>query len=63
MTKRKPATKSKHSRGPKIAAKAHRIAQAVVRSPKDNRLPAVEEASIESHQSDMMKRRLSWVTR
>jgi hypothetical protein len=46
MSKRKPATKSKHSRGPKIAAKAHRVAQAVVRSPKDNRLPAV--ASIES---------------
>jgi hypothetical protein len=49
MTKRKPATKSKHGRGPKIAAKAHRVAQAVVRSPKDNRLPAVEAASIESH--------------
>jgi len=49
MTKRKPATKSKHSR-PKIAAKAHRVAaQAVVRSPKDNRLPAVGAASIESH--------------
>jgi hypothetical protein len=50
MSKRKPATKSKHSRGPKIAAKAHRVAaQAVVRSPKDNRLPAVGAASIESH--------------
>jgi hypothetical protein len=49
MSKRKPATKSKHSRGPKIAAKAHRVAQAVVRSPKDNRPPAVEAASIESH--------------
>jgi phasin protein len=47
MSKRKPATKSKHSRGPKIAAKAHRMAQAVVRSPKDNRLPSV--ASTESH--------------
>jgi hypothetical protein len=48
MSKRKPATKSKHSRGPKIAAKAHRVAQAVVKSPKDKRLPAVEAASIES---------------
>ena len=41
MSKRNTATKSKHSRGPKIAAKAHRAAQAVVRSPKDNRLPAL----------------------
>ena len=48
MSKRKPATKSEHSRGPKIAAKAHRVAQAVVRSPKDNRLHAVGAASIES---------------
>ena len=49
MSKRKPAKKSKHSRGPKIAVKAHRVAQAVVRSPKDKRLPAVEAALIESH--------------
>jgi Phasin protein len=49
MSKRKPATKSKHSRGPKIAAKAHRMAQAVVRSPKDNRRPSVGAASTESH--------------
>ena len=50
MSKRKPATKSKHSRGPKIAAKAQRVAQAVVRSPKANRrLPAVGAASTESH--------------
>ena len=49
MSKRKPATKSKHSRGPKIAAKAHRVAQAVVRSPKDDRrLPSVGAASTES---------------
>ena len=48
MSKRKPAKKSKHSRGPKIAVKAHRVAQAVVRSPKDN-LPAVGAASIKSH--------------
>ena len=45
MSKRKPATKSKHSRGPKIAAKAHRVAQDVVRSPKFNHLPSVGTAS------------------
>ena len=50
MSRRKLATKSKHSRGPKIAAKAQRVAQAVVRSPKDNRrLPSVGAASTESH--------------
>ena len=49
MSKRKPAAKSKHTRGPKIAAKAQRVAQAVVRSPKDNRLPSVGAASTESH--------------
>jgi hypothetical protein len=38
MSKRKPATATKHSRSPKIAAKAQRAAQAIVRSPKDNRL-------------------------
>ena len=32
MSKRKPATASKHARSPKIAAKAHRANQAVVRS-------------------------------
>jgi hypothetical protein len=37
MSKRKPAMKSKR---PKIAVKAQRAAQAVVRSPKDSRLPA-----------------------
>jgi phasin protein len=37
MSKRKPATASKHFRNPKIAAKAQRAAQAVVRSPKDSR--------------------------
>ena len=45
MSKRKPATKSQHSRGPKIAAKAHRVAQDVVRSPKFNHLPSVGTAS------------------
>ena len=50
MSRRKLATKSKHSRGPKIAAKAQRVAQAVVRSPKANRrLPSVGAASTESH--------------
>jgi Phasin protein len=34
MSKRKPATASKHARSPKIAAKAQRAAQAIVRSPK-----------------------------
>jgi hypothetical protein len=38
MSKRKPATAPKHARGPTIAAKAQRAAQAVVRSPKDSRL-------------------------
>ena len=50
MSRRKLATKSKQSRGPKIAARAQRVAQAVVRSPKDNRrLPSVGAASTESH--------------
>jgi hypothetical protein len=34
MRKRKPATASKHARNPKIAAKAQRATQAIVRSPK-----------------------------
>ena len=34
MSKRKPATASKHARSPKIAAKAQRATQAIVRSPK-----------------------------
>src|SRR6476659_11190472 len=42
MSKRKPATVSKHARSPKIAAKAHRANQAVVRSPKDSRQRSVE---------------------
>jgi hypothetical protein len=50
MSRRKLATKSKHGRGPKIAAKVQRVAQAVVRSPKDDRrLPSVGAASTESH--------------
>jgi hypothetical protein len=38
MSKRKPATAIKHSRSPKIAAKAQRATQAIVRSPKVSRL-------------------------
>jgi hypothetical protein len=34
MSKRKPATASKHARSSKVAAKAQRAAQAVIRSPK-----------------------------
>ena len=48
MSKRKPATKSKHSRSLKIPAKAQRAAQAVIRSPKDSRLRTVSAASTES---------------
>ena len=47
MSKRKPATASKHARSPKIAAKAQRAAQAVVRSPKV-RLRSVATGSAES---------------
>jgi hypothetical protein len=38
LSKRKPATASKHGHSPKIAAKAQQAAQAIVRSPKDRRL-------------------------
>jgi hypothetical protein len=34
MSKRKPATASKHARSPKMSAKAQRATQAIVRSPK-----------------------------
>jgi hypothetical protein len=37
MSKRRPATASKHARSPKIAAKAQRAARTVVRSPKVRR--------------------------
>jgi len=47
MRKRKPATASKHARSPKIAAKAQRATQAIVRSPKV-RLRAVATGSAES---------------
>jgi|ERR1700676_2321407 hypothetical protein len=48
MSKRKPATASKHTRNPKIAAKAHRANQAVVRSPKESRPRPVAAGSTES---------------
>ena len=47
MSKRKPATASKHARSPKIAAKAQRATQAIVRSPKV-RLRSVATGSAES---------------
>jgi hypothetical protein len=47
MSKRK-GTASKHAHGPKIAASAQRAAQAIVRSPKDNRLRSVGSGSTES---------------
>jgi len=47
MSKRKPATASKRARRPKIAAKAQRASQAIVRSPKV-RLPSVAAGSAES---------------
>ena len=48
MSKRKPATASKHAHSPKIVAKAQRAAQAIVRSPKDSRLGSVETGSTKS---------------
>ena len=47
MSKRKPATASKRARRPKIAAKAQRANQAIVRSPKV-RLRAIATGSAES---------------
>ena len=47
MSKRKPATASKHARSPKIAVKAQRTTQAIVRSPKV-RLRSVAADSAES---------------
>jgi hypothetical protein len=48
MSKRKPAIASKRSRSPKIAARAQRNKQAIVRSPKDNPLRSVAAGSTES---------------
>ncbi len=46
MSKRKPATASKHGHSPKIAAQ--RANQAIIRSPKDNRPRSVAAGSTES---------------
>jgi Phasin protein len=48
LSKRKPATPSKHAHSPKTAAKAQQAAQAIVRSPKDGRLRLAEAAPTES---------------
>jgi Phasin protein len=48
LSKRKPATASKHAHSPKIAAKAHRANQAIVRSSKHSRLRSVAAGSTES---------------
>src|SRR5712671_7188114 len=45
MSKRKPATVSKHAHSPKIAAQ--RANQAIIRSPKDNRPRSVAAGSTE----------------
>jgi hypothetical protein len=45
MTKRKPARRSKHSYSPRIAAKAQRATQAIVRSPKASVSRSVEADS------------------
>ena len=47
MNKRKPA--SKHARSRKIAAKAHRAKQAIVRSPKHSRAAGSTESPPERH--------------
>ena len=48
MSKRKPATASKHARSFKIAAKSQRAAQAVIRSPRDSRLRSFGPGTSES---------------
>jgi hypothetical protein len=48
MSKRKPATASKHAGHPKISAKAQRAAQAIVRSPKDGRIRSAGEGENQS---------------
>ena len=47
MSKRKPATAPKRARNPKMAARAQRNKQAIVRSPKENLLRSVAAVSIE----------------
>ena len=48
MSKHKPATASKHSRSPKIAAKAQLATQTIVRSPIDSRLRSAGAGSTKS---------------
>jgi hypothetical protein len=48
MSKRKPAAVSKHAPSPKIAARAQRATQAIIRNPKDSRLRSVAAGSTES---------------
>jgi hypothetical protein len=48
MSKRKPATASKHAHRPRIAAKAQRAVQEIVRSPKDRHLRSDGAGSTES---------------
>ena len=48
MSKRRPATVSKHARSPKIVAKAQRTDQAVVGSPETERLLSAAAGSNES---------------
>jgi len=48
MSKRTPPTASKHIRSPKIAAKAQRAAQDIVKNPKDSRLGSAGAGSAES---------------
>jgi hypothetical protein len=48
MSKRKPAKASKHAHSPKIAARAHRNKQDIVRSAKDELLRSVAAGPIES---------------
>ncbi|MDA9522091.1 Phasin protein [Bradyrhizobium sp. CCBAU 11434] len=47
MSKRKPATVPKRARNPKMAARAERNKQAIVRSPSENLLHATEAVSVE----------------
>jgi hypothetical protein len=55
MSKRKPATASKHAHSPKIAAKAHRANQAIVRSPKHSRLRSVAAESSPKQEAPLVE--------
>jgi hypothetical protein len=54
MSKRKRAKASKHDRNPKIATKAHRVTQAVVKSPRERSLRSVARSTERSpaHRKD-----------